>query len=157
MPPTAVRRGSATRPPAPPPAAADQHLQPPPPALSLCAPIAHPGLRWFRRLFLLALAYDSWCVASRGEMADFFGAPNRLNFVYPALPWVRPLEAHLMERLPHAIGASALLSLVMPRCGLFHSAHTPEKVYCHSAKKTWQLPLAYLCPLIPRISNHPSH
>ena len=91
---------------------------PRPPPTSLCEPITHLGVRWFQRLFLVALAYDSWCVASRGEMADFFGAPGRINFVYPAAPWVRPLPAHLMELLPHAIGGAALLSLAMPRLGL---------------------------------------
>ena len=80
--------------------------------------MSHRGLRWFRALFLLALVYDSWCVATRGEMADFFGQPAGLNFVYPAAPWVRPLSAPLMERMPHAIGAAALSALAFPRCGL---------------------------------------
>ena len=90
-----------------------------PPAHGLCEPLSHRGLRWFRALFLLALVYDSWCVATRGEMADFFGRPGAgLNFVYPAAPWVRPLSAPLMERMPHAIGAAALAALAFPRCGL---------------------------------------
>ena len=88
------------------------------PARGLCEPISHRGLRWFRALFLLALAYDSRCVATRGEMADFFGRPAGLNFVYPAAPWVRPLSAPLMELMPHAIFSAALASLAFPRCGL---------------------------------------
>ena len=88
------------------------------PAHGLCEPISHRGLRWFRTLFLLALVYDSWCMATRGEMADFFGRPAGLNFVYPAAPWVRPLPAPLMEWMPHAIGGAALVALVFPCCGL---------------------------------------
>ena len=80
--------------------------------------MSHRGLRWFRTLFLLALVYDSWCMATRGEMADSFGRPDGLNFVYPVAPWVRPLPAPLMEWMPHAIGGAALVALVFPCCGL---------------------------------------
>ena len=107
------RRPAPATPAQPPPATASARIAP-----SFCDPIGHRGLRWFRVLFVLALVYDSWCVASRGEMADFFGRADGLNFVYPAAPWVRPLSGPLMERLPHAIGVAALATLAFPRCGL---------------------------------------
>ena len=97
---------------APAPAIATSH--------DFCAPLQHRGLRWFRRAFCLLLLHDAYVVVSRGEMADFFGEPNRINFVYDVAPWVRPLDAAAMERLPHVIGAAVVLvgTGIAPCCGL---------------------------------------
>ena len=83
----------------------------------LLSPIRSDGLRWFRRVLAAALVYDAVQTARRGEMEDFFAA-GRLNFVYEIAPWVRPLSAPAMARLPFAIGASAIVAeFGAPRCG----------------------------------------
>lgn len=75
------------------------------------------GLRWFRRALALAITHDAVQMAWRREMRDFFGEPGRLNFVYPAAPWARPLSGEVMEQVPLILGASAVAAAFFPRYG----------------------------------------
>ena len=75
----------------------------------LLQPIHAPGLAAFRFVFAAAMAYDAFAMHARSEMDDFFCTPHRLTFGYRWAPFIAPLSCDAMLRLPHVIGAAAIL------------------------------------------------
>ena len=86
----------------------------------LLQPIHAPGLAAFRFVFAAAMAYDAFAMHARSEMDDFFCTPHRLTFAYRWTPFITPLSCDAMLRLPHVIGAAAILfgSGLLPVVGL---------------------------------------
>ena len=55
------------------------------------------------------MAYDAFAMHARSEMDDFFCTPHRLTFAYRWTLFFTPLSCDAMLRLPHVIGAAAIL------------------------------------------------
>ena len=75
----------------------------------LLQPVHAPGLAAFRFVFAAAMAYDAFAMHARSEVDDFFCTPHRLTFAYRWTPFIAPLSCDAMLRLPHVIGAAAIL------------------------------------------------